>query len=86
MGIECGIYGRIGHQTSSPNVARMKMLGAEVRPAIRIKPLKMTMRPLEIGLTIQLTHIYHWISSGATSIPDMVARFQQSSVKSANPN
>ena len=52
MGIECVIYmGEVDIKRQSPNVARMKMLGAEVIPQnLEVKHLKMLqMRPLGIG-------------------------------------
>jgi tryptophan synthase beta chain len=56
MGIKCVVYmGAIDIKRQAPNVARMKMLGAEVYPAKSgSKTLKMLpMKRSEIGLIIQ---------------------------------
>lgn len=80
MGIECIVYmGEIDIQRQAPNVARMKMLGAEVRPATSgSKTLKDATNEA----------MRHWINNpvdthyiigsvvGPHPYPDMVARFQ----------
>lgn len=80
MGLECIVYmGELDIQRQAPNVARMKMLGAEVRPATcGSKTLKDATNEA----------MRHWISNpvdthyiigsvvGPHPYPDMVARFQ----------
>ncbi|WP_337042947.1 tryptophan synthase subunit beta [Emticicia sp. 17c] len=80
MGLECIVYmGEIDIQRQAPNVARMKMLGAEVRPATSgSKTLKDATNEA----------MRHWINNpvdthyiigsvvGPHPYPDMVARFQ----------
>ncbi|WP_184180155.1 tryptophan synthase subunit beta [Rhabdobacter roseus] len=80
MGIECIVYmGELDIQRQAPNVARMKMLGAEVRPATcGSKTLKDATNEA----------MRHWINNpvdthyiigsvvGPHPYPDMVARFQ----------
>lgn len=80
MGLECIVYmGEIDIARQAPNVARMKMLGAEVRPAISgSKTLKDATNEA----------MRHWINNpvdthyiigsvvGPHPYPDMVARFQ----------
>ncbi|MFB0907666.1 MAG: tryptophan synthase beta chain [Spirosomataceae bacterium] len=80
MGIECIVYmGEIDIKRQAPNVARMKMLGAEVRPAMSgSKTLKDATNEA----------MRHWINNpvdthyiigsvvGPHPYPDMVARFQ----------
>jgi len=80
MGMECIVYmGEIDIQRQAPNVARMKMLGAEVRPATcGSKTLKDATNEA----------MRHWINNpvdthyiigsvvGFHPYPDMVARFQ----------
>ncbi|MDJ1483213.1 tryptophan synthase subunit beta [Cytophagaceae bacterium YF14B1] len=80
MGMECIVYmGEIDIQRQAPNVARMKMLGAEVRPATcGSKTLKDATNEA----------MRHWINNpvdthyiigsvvGFHPFPDMVARFQ----------
>lgn len=80
MGLECIVYmGEIDIQRQAPNVARMKMLGAEVRPAMSgSKTLKDATNEA----------MRHWINNpvdthyiigsvvGPHPYPDMVARFQ----------
>ncbi|WP_247237969.1 tryptophan synthase subunit beta [Telluribacter sp. SYSU D00476] len=80
MGIECIVYmGELDIERQAPNVARMKLLGAEVRPASSgSKTLKDATNEA----------MRHWISNpvdthyiigsvvGPHPYPDMVARFQ----------
>ncbi len=80
MGLECIVYmGEIDIARQAPNVARMKMLGAEVRPAMSgSKTLKDATNEA----------MRHWINNpvdthyiigsvvGPHPYPDMVARFQ----------
>lgn len=80
MGLDCIVYmGDIDIKRQSPNVARMKMLGAEVRPAMSgSKTLKDATNEA----------MRHWINNpvdthyiigsvvGPHPYPDMVARFQ----------
>ena len=80
MGLECIIYmGELDIERQAPNVARMKMLGAEVRPATcGSKTLKDATNEA----------MRHWINNpvdthyiigsvvGPHPYPDMVARFQ----------
>jgi tryptophan synthase beta chain len=50
----CIVYGRIDIKRQAPNVARMKMLGAEVRPALSgSKTLKDATNEVATGLIIQ---------------------------------
>lgn len=80
MGLECIVYmGEIDIKRQSPNVARMKMLGAEVRPA------KSGSKTLKDATNEAMRH---WINNpidthyiigsvvGPHPYPDMVARFQ----------
>jgi len=80
MGLECIVYmGEIDIERQAPNVARMKMLGAEVRPA------KSGSRTLKDATN---EAIRDWINNpvdthyiigsvvGPHPYPDMVARFQ----------
>jgi tryptophan synthase beta chain len=80
MGLECIIYmGEIDIKRQAPNVARMKMLGAEVRPA------KSGSKTLKDATNEAMRH---WINNpvdthyiigsvvGPHPYPDMVARFQ----------
>ncbi|GAB3182487.1 tryptophan synthase subunit beta [Telluribacter humicola] len=80
MGVECIVYmGELDIERQAPNVARMKLLGAEVRPASSgSKTLKDATNEA----------MRHWISNpvdthyiigsvvGPHPYPDMVARFQ----------
>ena len=80
MGVECIVYmGELDIERQAPNVARMKMLGAEVRPAIcGSKTLKDATNEA----------MRHWINNPADThyiigsvvgphpYPDMVTRFQ----------
>ncbi len=80
MGMECIVYmGEIDIERQAPNVARMKMLGAEVRPA------KSGSKTLKDATNEAMRH---WINNpvdthyiigsvvGPHPYPDMVARFQ----------
>ncbi|MGL4632096.1 MAG: tryptophan synthase subunit beta [Leadbetterella sp.] len=80
MGLECIVYmGEVDIERQAPNVARMKMLGAEVRPA------KSGSRTLKDATNEAMRH---WINTpvdthyiigsvvGPHPYPDMVARFQ----------
>ena len=80
MGLECIVYmGEIDIASQAPNVARMKMLGAEVRPAMSGS------RTLKDATNEAMRH---WINNpvdthyiigsvvGPHPYPDMVARFQ----------
>lgn len=80
MGIACIVYmGEVDIERQAPNVARMKMLGAEVRPA------KSGSRTLKDATNEAMRH---WINNpmdthyiigsvvGPHPYPDMVARFQ----------
>lgn len=80
MGLECIVYmGEIDMERQAPNVARMKMLGAEIRPA------KSGSKTLKDATNEALRH---WINNpvdthyiigsvvGPHPYPDMVARFQ----------
>jgi len=80
MGIPCIVYmGEVDIERQAPNVARMKMLGAEVRPA------KSGSRTLKDATNEAMRH---WINNpvdthyiigsvvGPHPYPDMVARFQ----------
>jgi tryptophan synthase beta chain len=80
MGLECIVYmGEIDIERQAPNVARMKMLGAEVRPA------KSGSKTLKDATNEAMRH---WINNpvdthyiigsvvGPHPYPDMVARFQ----------
>jgi len=80
MGLECIVYmGEIDIERQAPNVARMKMLGAEVRPAMSGS------RTLKDATNEAMRH---WINNpvdthyiigsvvGPHPYPDMVAKFQ----------
>jgi tryptophan synthase beta chain len=80
MGLQCIVYmGEIDIERQAPNVARMKMLGAEVRPAMSGS------RTLKDATNEAMRH---WINNpvdthyiigsvvGPHPYPDMVARFQ----------
>jgi len=79
MGLECVVYmGEIDMQRQAPNVARMRMLGAEVRPA---KSGSRTLKDATneaIRDWINNPETYYLIGSvvGPHPYPDMVARFQ----------
>lgn len=80
MGLECIVYmGEIDIERQAPNVARMKMLGAEVRPA---KSGSRTLKDATneairdwIGNPVD-THYIIGSVVGPHPYPDMVARFQ----------
>lgn len=80
MGLECVIYmGEIDIQRQAPNVARMKMLGAEVRPATSgSKTLKDATNEAIRDWINNPEKTYYIIGSvvGPHPYPDMVARFQ----------
>lgn len=80
MGLKCIVYmGEVDIQRQAPNVARMKMLGAEVRPATSgSKTLKdATNEAIRdwIGNPVD-THYIIGSVVGPHPYPDMVARFQ----------
>ncbi|RCL65999.1 MAG: tryptophan synthase subunit beta [Cryomorphaceae bacterium] len=80
MGIKCIIYmGEIDIGRQAPNVARMKMLGAEVKPAISgSKTLKdATNEAIRDWINNPIdTHYIIGSVVGPHPYPDMVARFQ----------
>jgi tryptophan synthase beta subunit len=80
MGLECIIYmGEIDIKRQAPNVARMKMLGAEVRPATSgSKTLKDATNEAIRDWINNPENTYYIIGSvvGPHPYPDMVARFQ----------
>ncbi|MBW2938940.1 tryptophan synthase subunit beta [Aureisphaera sp. CAU 1614] len=80
MGLECIVYmGEIDIQRQSPNVARMKMLGAKVIPATSgSKTLKDATNEAIRDWINNLIDTYYIIGSvvGPHPYPDMVARFQ----------
>ena len=80
MGLECVIYmGEIDIKRQAPNVARMKMLGAEVRPATSgSKTLKDATNEAIRDWINNPENTYYIIGSvvGPHPYPDMVARFQ----------
>lgn len=80
MGMECIVYmGEIDIQRQAPNVARMKMLGAEVRPASSgSKTLKDATNEAMRHWINNPTDTHYIIGSvvGPHPYPDMVARFQ----------
>ncbi len=80
MGLECIVYmGEIDIERQAPNVARMKMLGAEVRPAISgSKTLKDATNEAIRDWINNPTDTFYIIGSvvGPHPYPDMVARFQ----------
>ena len=80
MGIKCIIYmGEIDIARQAPNVARMKMLGAEVKPAISgSKTLKdATNEAIRDWINNPIdTHYIIGSVVGPHPYPDMVARFQ----------
>lgn len=80
MGMECIVYmGEIDIQRQAPNVARMKMLGAEVRPATSgSKTLKDATNEAIRDWIANPVDTYYLIGSvvGPHPYPDMVARFQ----------
>lgn len=80
MGIECVVYmGEIDIARQAPNVARMKMLGAEVRPARSgSKTLKDATNEAIRDWINNPTNTHYIIGSvvGPHPYPDMVARLQ----------
>lgn len=80
MGIECVVYmGEIDIARQAPNVARMKMLGAEVRPALSgSRTLKdATNEAIRDWINNPVdTHYIIGSVVGPHPYPDMVARFQ----------
>lgn len=80
MGIECVVYmGAIDIKRQAPNVARMKMLGAEVRPATSgSKTLKDATNEAIRDWINNPVNTHYIIGSvvGPHPYPDMVARFQ----------
>jgi tryptophan synthase beta chain len=80
MGLECIVYmGEIDIERQAPNVARMKMLGAEVRPARSgSKTLKDATNEAMRHWINNPTDTHYIIGSvvGPHPYPDMVARFQ----------
>lgn len=80
MGLQCIVYmGEIDIQRQAPNVARMKMLGAEVRPATSgSKTLKDATNEAIRDWINNPEDTYYIIGSvvGPHPYPDMVARFQ----------
>ena len=80
MGVKCIIYmGEVDITRQAPNVARMKMLGAEVRPAIcGSKTLKdATNEAIRDWINNPIdTHYIIGSVVGPHPYPDMVARFQ----------
>ncbi|CAH0336170.1 Tryptophan synthase beta chain [Flavobacterium sp. CECT 9288] len=80
MGLECIVYmGEVDIKRQAPNVARMKMLGAEVRPAKSgSKTLKDATNEAIRDWINNPLDTYYIIGSvvGPHPYPDMVARFQ----------
>jgi len=80
MGLQCIVYmGEIDINRQAPNVARMKMLGAEVRPALSgSKTLKDATNEAIRDWINNPVDTYYIIGSvvGPHPYPDMVARFQ----------
>ena len=80
MGLQCIVYmGEIDIKRQAPNVARMKMLGAEVRPACSgSKTLKDATNEAIRDWINNPEDTYYIIGSvvGPHPYPDMVARFQ----------
>ncbi|MCL9807111.1 tryptophan synthase subunit beta [Flavobacterium amniphilum] len=80
MGLRCIVYmGEIDIERQAPNVARMKMLGAEVRPATSgSKTLKDATNEAIRDWINNPTDTFYIIGSvvGPHPYPDMVARFQ----------
>ncbi len=80
MGLQCIVYmGEIDIQRQAPNVARMKMLGAEVRAATSgSKTLKDATNEAIRDWIANPEDTYYLIGSvvGPHPYPDMVARFQ----------
>ena len=80
MGIQCVVYmGAVDIQRQAPNVARMKMLGAEVRPAQSGSKTLKDATNEAIRDWINNPEDTHYIIGsvvGPHPYPDMVARFQ----------
>ncbi len=80
MGLECIVYmGSVDIERQAPNVSRMKMLGAEVRPALSgSKTLKdATNEAIRDWINNPLdTHYIIGSVVGPHPYPDMVAKFQ----------
>ena len=80
MGMECIVYmGEIDISRQAPNVARMKMLGAEVRPALSgSRTLKDATNEAIRDWINNPVNTHYIIGSvvGPHPYPDMVARFQ----------
>ncbi len=80
MGMQCIVYmGAVDIERQAPNVARMKMLGAEVRPALSgSKTLKDATNEAIRDWINNPTNTHYIIGSvvGPHPYPDMVARFQ----------
>ena len=80
MGLECIVYmGEVDIARQAPNVQRMKMLGAEVRPALSgSKTLKDATNEAIRDWINNPTDTHYIIGSvvGPHPYPDMVARFQ----------
>ncbi len=80
MGIECIVYmGKIDIARQAPNVARMRMLGAEVRPALSGSQTLKDATNEAIRDWINNPEDTHYIIGsvvGPHPYPDMVARFQ----------
>lgn len=80
MGLECIVYmGKVDIARQAPNVARMKMLGAEVRPALSGSQTLKDATNEAIRDWINHPESTHYIIGsvvGPHPYPDMVARFQ----------
>ena len=80
MGIECIVYmGKVDIARQAPNVARMRMLGAEVRPALSGSQTLKDATNEAIRDWINNPEDTHYIIGsvvGPHPYPDMVARFQ----------
>ena len=80
MGIQCIVYmGEVDIKRQAPNVARMRMLGAEVRPATSGSKTLKDATNEAIRDWIQNPRDTHYIIGsvvGPHPYPDMVARFQ----------
>lgn len=99
MGLPCIVYmGEVDIERQAPNVARMRMLGAEVRPATSGSKTLKDATNEAIRDWINNPEDTHYIIGsvvGPHPYPDMVARFQsviseeirkQLKVKTGNPN
>ena len=80
MGLQCIVYmGKIDIKRQAPNVARMKMLGAEVRPALSGSKTLKDATNEAIRDWINNPEDTHYIIGsvvGPHPYPDMVARYQ----------